>query len=89
MKARALVVWEDLAKIEEARKIREEKKEEMKVKKYNKQLTSLRMNVRSTLYDRTTKKHVHEFGESVFNEEEDNYTKVCKTCEYSETYEEL
>ncbi|CAO1385609.1 unnamed protein product [Diamesa tonsa] len=89
VKARALVVWEDRAKIEEARKEREEKKEVMKVKKYNKQLTSLRMNVRSTLYDRTTKKHVHEFGESVFNEEEDNYTKVCKTCEYSETYEEL
>lgn len=35
------------------------------------------------------KYHEHEFGEGVYNEEEDNYYKVCKTCDFKVEYEDM
>lgn len=53
-------------------------------------IKQLRMQVRSSLYDKTTKvSHVHEFGEDTYNEEDDTYTHTCKTCGYDETYEKM
>lgn len=86
---RALEVYESLDKIQEQKELREEKKELAKAKKYNKQLSELRKAVRSTLYDKTTKKHEHEFGDSTFNPDTDEFFHQCLKCEYSETYEEL
>lgn len=83
-------VWGSEEKIEEEREKREEKKVEAKSKKYHKQLKELRMNMRSSLYDRTSAgPHVHEFGEETYNEEDDTYTHVCLTCSYSETFEKM
>ncbi|CAG9801701.1 unnamed protein product [Chironomus riparius] len=89
VKARAMEVYESEKKIEDERKIREEKREISKVKKYNKQLSTLRKNVRATLYDKTYKPHEHEYGKSTYNEETDEYSHACKTCGFVETYEEL
>lgn len=89
VEARALEVYESLDKIQEQKDLREEKKELAKAKKYNKQLSELRKTVRSTLYDKTTKKHEHEFGESTYNADTEEYFHQCLKCEYSETYEEL
>lgn len=89
VEARALEVFESLDKIQEQKELREDKKEMAKAKKYNKQLSELRKAVRSTLYDKTTKKHEHEFGDSTYNEDTDEYFHQCLKCEYSETYEEL
>lgn len=89
VEARALEVHESLEKIAEQKELREDKKEIAKAKKYNKKLSELRKAVRSTLYDKTTKKHEHEFGESTYNAETDEYFHSCLKCEYSETYEEL
>lgn len=53
-------------------------------------IKQLRMQVRSSLYDKTTKaSHVHEFGEDTYNEEDDTYTHTCTTCGYKETYEKM
>lgn len=51
---------------------------------------ALRMNVRSSLYNKTTAaSHEHEFGPETFNEEDDNYNHTCKTCGYEETFEKM
>ncbi|XP_012061820.1 PREDICTED: DNA repair protein complementing XP-A cells homolog [Atta cephalotes] len=87
---RALEVWgseENLLKEKEAREI---KREGAKIKKFNKKIKQLRMQVRSSLYDKTTKaSHVHEFGEDTYNEKDDTYTHTCITCGYEETYEKM
>lgn len=90
VEARALEVWGTLDKIEEHKEKREEMKEISKAKKYNKKLSELRKAVRSTLYDKTTKSHVHEFGPSkCVDEENDEYYHKCLTCDFEETYEEM
>lgn len=90
VEARAMEVHGNLDEIKKQKELREEKRELTKIKKYNKQLVELRKNVRSTLYDNRKKEtHTHEFGTSVFNEETDEYTHVCKICGFSETYEEM
>lgn len=48
------------------------------------------MNVRSSLFDKTSSaSHTHEFGPEKYNEEDDDYTRVCKTCGFSETFEKM
>lgn len=48
------------------------------------------MQVRSSLYDKTSKAfHTHEFGEDLYNEDDDTYTHSCTTCGYEETYEKM
>lgn len=54
------------------------------------QIKKLRMEVRSSLYDKTQKgSHVHKFGPETYDEEEDTYTKTCTTCGYENTYEKM
>lgn len=90
VEARALEVFGSLDKIEEHKEKREEQKEIAKHKKYNKKMTELRKAVRSTLYDKTTKRHEHEFGPSkCIDPENDEYWHKCLTCEFEETYEEM
>lgn len=68
----------------------EEKREVSKIKKYNKQMKQLRMDVRSSLYTKVTKAtHTHEFGPETYNEDDDNYSHACVTCQYSETFEKM
>ncbi|XP_065174304.1 DNA repair protein complementing XP-A cells homolog [Atheta coriaria] len=87
---RALEVWGTEEKLEEEIKKREEKKVATKTKKYHKQMKELRMNMRSSLYDKTTAaSHTHEFGPESYNEDEDNYTHTCITCKYVETFEKM
>ncbi|GJQ67810.1 hypothetical protein Trydic_g21099 [Trypoxylus dichotomus] len=87
---RALEVWGSMEKITEELERREERRVLGKTRRYNRQMRELRMNVRSSLYDRTsTSSHVHQFGEEVYNEQEDNYTHECTTCGYDETFEKI
>jgi DNA-repair protein complementing XP-A cells len=87
---RAVEVWGSREEIEAQKETREEKREITKIKKYNKNLKQLKMNVRSSLYDkRTYKPHEHEFEEETYNEDDDNYTHTCSTCGFQETYEKL
>lgn len=53
-------------------------------------ILELRMNVRSSLYNRTSaSSHTHAFGPETYNADEDNYTHSCTTCEYVETFEKM
>lgn len=87
---RALQVWGSEENLRQQHERRDEKREVGKAKKYNKRMKELRMDMRSSLYDRTTKvNHKHEFGPDVYNEEDDNYSHTCLTCPYSETFEKM
>uniref|UniRef100_A0A182NH84 XPA C-terminal domain-containing protein n=1 Tax=Anopheles dirus TaxID=7168 RepID=A0A182NH84_9DIPT len=87
---RALEVWGSEERLLQEKEDRDEKREVAKVKKYNKRLKELRMDVRSSLYDKTVRAHVHEYGASeVYNEADDTYTRTCELCGHSETYEKM
>ncbi|XP_013106909.1 DNA repair protein complementing XP-A cells homolog [Stomoxys calcitrans] len=87
---RALEVWGSEEELMKQHENRLEKREVGKIRKYNKQMKQLRMEVRSSLYTKKTKAvHVHEFGEDSYNEEEDTYTHTCRTCNFTETYEKM
>ncbi|XP_058125255.1 DNA repair protein complementing XP-A cells homolog [Anopheles ziemanni] len=87
---RALEVWGSEENLMREKEQREEKREVAKVKKYNKRLKVLRMDVRSSLYDKTVQAHVHSYGESeVYNEADDTYTRTCEECGHTETYEKM
>lgn len=86
---RALEVWGSIEKLQEELEKREEKRVLTKTKKYAKQMKELRMSMRSSLYDRTSASHVHNFGPESYNEEEDTYSHSCLTCDYQETYEKM
>lgn len=86
---RALEVWGSEEALEEEHEKRDDKKAEAKVKKFNKKMKSLRMQVRSSLFQKDVSVHEHEFGEETYNEEEDEYSKTCSTCGYTQTYEKM
>ncbi|XP_012526908.1 DNA repair protein complementing XP-A cells homolog [Monomorium pharaonis] len=87
---RALEVWGSEEKLLKEKEARDMKREGTKIKKFNKKIKQLRMQVRSSLYDKTTKaSHVHEFGEDTYNEEDDTYSHTCTTCGYEDTYEKM
>ena len=45
--------------------------------------------MRSSLYKKDTGSHEHEFGAETYNEEDDLYTKTCKTCGHTMSYEKM
>lgn len=89
IKKRAMEVWGSEEKLEEAKCSREENREKAKQKKFNKKLKELRMSVRSSLWRKDLSGHQHEYGEEVYNEEEDEYSKTCTTCDHVWTYEKM
>ena len=86
---RALEVWGTEEALEKQHAEREAKKEKAKVKKFNKQIKALRMQVRGSLFKKDLSGHTHEFGEEGYDEEEDEYFKECKTCNFVQRYEKL
>ncbi|KAF7993339.1 hypothetical protein HCN44_006399 [Aphidius gifuensis] len=87
---RALEVWESEEKLIEEKERRDIKRQETKIKRYNKKVKQLRMQVRSSVYDKTKKaNHVHNFGPDTYNEDNDDYTHTCVECNYEETYEKM
>lgn len=87
---RAIEVWGSLEELEEEHEKRDMKREEGKIKRFNKKVKQLRMEVRSSLYNKMQKaSHEHKFGPDSYNEEEDTYTHTCTSCGYEETYEKM
>lgn len=87
---RALEVWESEEKLIEEKEQRDVKRQETKVKRFNKNFKQLKMGVRSSDFDRTKKaSHVHKFGTDTYNEDTDEYTHECVECGYEETYEKM
>lgn len=88
--ARAIEIYGSLDEIQKQKEDREEKREVGKIKKFNKQMVELKKNVRATLYDNRKKaSHTHEYGPRSYNEETDEFTEICTTCGFSNTFEEL
>ena len=52
-------------------------------------VSELRLTVRSSLTKKEKKDHVHEFGPETYDEEEDMYSKTCKTCKHTVSYEKM
>ncbi|XP_021370779.1 DNA repair protein complementing XP-A cells-like isoform X2 [Mizuhopecten yessoensis] len=86
---RAIEVWGSEESIEEAHEKRAENREKTKQKKFDKKVKELRHAVRSSLVKKDRGPHVHEFGEEVYDEAEDEYSKACTTCGHVSTYEKM
>lgn len=88
---RAIEVWGSEDGLMQERELRDEKRDKTKLKKYNKNLKQLRMEMRSSLFDNRTAAgpHQHDFADETYDEEEDMYTKVCVECGFSQTYEKM
>ena len=86
---RALEIWKDEETLENEHEKREQKRDQAKVKKFNKKLKALRMQVRGSLYKKDISNHEHEYGEEVYDAEEDEYSRTCKTCNHVHTYEKM
>ncbi|XP_058809322.1 DNA repair protein complementing XP-A cells homolog [Phymastichus coffea] len=87
---RALQVWGSEEALIEEREKRDVKRQETKIKKFNKKVKRLRMEVRSSLYDKTQKaSHTHVYGDDTYNSDDDTYTHTCTECGFEETYEKM
>ena len=86
---RALEIWKNEETLENEHEKREQKRDQAKVKKFNKKLKALRMQVRGSLYKKDISNHEHEYGEEVYDAEEDEYSRTCKTCNHVHTYEKM
>merc|ERR1712001_153943 len=86
---RALEIWKDEETLENEHEKRELKRDQAKVKKVNKKLKALRMQVRGSLYKKDISNHEHEYGEEVYDAEEDEYSRTCKTCSHVHSYEKM
>ncbi|XP_025078157.1 DNA repair protein complementing XP-A cells homolog [Pomacea canaliculata] len=89
VQARAVEVWGDEEKLEEARDQRTANKEKAKQKKFDKRVKALRMAVRSSLWRKEMTGHEHVYGEETYNDDDDEYSKTCTTCGHVMTYEKM
>ncbi|KAL4228003.1 hypothetical protein ACF0H5_013441 [Mactra antiquata] len=89
VKKRSIEVWGDEDKIEEAHEKREQNREKAKQKKFDKKVKDLRLSVRSSLLKKDNVAHEHVYGEEMYDSDEDMYSKTCKTCKHTMTYEKM
>uniref|UniRef100_A0A8C3SCU4 XPA, DNA damage recognition and repair factor n=1 Tax=Chelydra serpentina TaxID=8475 RepID=A0A8C3SCU4_CHESE len=85
---RSLEVWGSEEALQEARETRQDNREKMKQKKFDKKVKELRRAVRSSVWKRGTSSHQHEYGPEE-NIEEDLYKKTCTLCGHELTYEKM
>ncbi|EDL98833.1 xeroderma pigmentosum, complementation group A (predicted), isoform CRA_b [Rattus norvegicus] len=85
---RALEVWGSQEALEDAKEVRQENREKMKQKKFDKKVKELRRAVRSSVWKRETTAHQHEYGPEE-HLEEDMYRKTCTLCGHELTYEKM
>uniref|UniRef100_A0A6A7FYS2 DNA repair protein complementing XP-A cells homolog n=1 Tax=Hirondellea gigas TaxID=1518452 RepID=A0A6A7FYS2_9CRUS len=86
---RCLEVWGSEEAMEEAIVKKEQQREVTKKKKFQKKIMELRMNVRSSLYTRASKRHEHEYGPEEYIAEDDEYSQTCATCGHSYRYDKI
>lgn len=86
---KALEIWKNEESLEKEHEKRLEKRDQAKAKKFNKKLKALRMQVRGSLYKKDISEHVHDYGEEVYDEDEDQYSRTCSTCGHVHSYEKM
>jgi len=85
----ALEIWGSEEELEREFERREAKQILLKEKKYNKKMKELRKAVRSSLFTKDFSTHSHSYGEESYDEEKDEYSKVCGECGHVLTYEKM
>jgi len=88
---RSMEIWGSEEKLEEQKEHREEHKEKLKCKRFEKRIKDLRQAVRTSTWHKDLSKHEHEYDSEneTYDEEDDVFTKKCKTCEHAVTYEKM
>jgi len=86
---RARAVWGSEEALEKEHEAREEARVVAKTKKYNKKMKELRRVVRSSLFTKDLSSHTHSYGEETYDEDKDEYRKVCESCGHVNTYEKM
>jgi len=85
----ALDIWGSEEELEKEIEKREAKQVVLKEKKYNKKMKELRKAVRSSLFTKDFSTHTHSYGEESYDEDKDEYSKVCSECGQVLTYEKM
>ncbi|XP_044127224.1 DNA repair protein complementing XP-A cells isoform X1 [Bufo gargarizans] len=85
---RSLEVWGTEEALEEAKEVRQDNRDKVKQKKFDKKVKELRRAVRSSLWKKDTSGHHHEYGPEE-HVEEDMYKKKCTTCGHELNYEKM
>ncbi|KAG8455022.1 hypothetical protein GDO86_001296 [Hymenochirus boettgeri] len=85
---RSLEVWGTEEALEEAKEARQDNREKIKQKKFDKKVKELRHAVRSSLWKKASSVHQHEYGPEE-HIEEDMYRKTCTACGYEMNYEKM
>ncbi|XP_067839428.1 DNA repair protein complementing XP-A cells [Heptranchias perlo] len=86
---RSLEVWGSEEALHKAKETRQENREMMKQKKFDKKVKELRRAVRSSLWKKESTAHQHEYGPEEQDEEDDMYKKTCAICGHQLTYEKM
>jgi len=86
---RALGMWGSEDALEKEHEQREDNRMALKTKKYNKKMKELRKAVRSSLFTKDFSTHKHSYGEETYDEEKDEYSKVCDGCGHVNIYEKM
>ena len=105
MVKRSYEIWGGKEELESQLAKRAENKQQMKERKYVKKIKGdtypvvrelwldffleLRRAVRTSLWQKKTGSHEHEFDDEIHNEEDDTWTKTCTLCDFSLTYEKM
>ncbi|XP_030050319.1 DNA repair protein complementing XP-A cells [Microcaecilia unicolor] len=85
---RSLEVWGNEESLKEAKETRQENRDKMKQKKFDKKVKELRRAVRSSLWTKERSAHQHDYGPEK-HIEEDTYKKTCTICGHEITYEKM
>ena len=85
----ALDIWGSEEELEAEIEKREANKIVLKEKRYNKKMKELRKAVRSSLFTKDFSTHSHTYGEESYDEDKDEYSKVCTECGQVLTYEKM
>uniref|UniRef100_A0A914Z4Y0 XPA C-terminal domain-containing protein n=1 Tax=Panagrolaimus superbus TaxID=310955 RepID=A0A914Z4Y0_9BILA len=91
LEARALEVHGSLEKLEEAKELREAKRESVNERRFEKKIKTMRKDMRLAEKPMVLKKqgHSHTFGPEVYNEKNDTYSKACTECDFVTTFEKM
>ena len=85
---RSLEVWGSEEKVVDEIEAREKRSMQQKDKKYRTQLKQLRRQVQAQNIV-VREAHAHEYGEEVYDEENDVYKKACDSCGHTLQYEKM
>ncbi|CAF4950603.1 unnamed protein product [Pieris macdunnoughi] len=85
---RALEVWGSHEALREEQDLRARRREQAAATHERRRLRALRMDVRSSLFDRTRDAHEHEYGPERHNPDDDVYERACE-CGHLLVYEKM